>query len=442
MKLTKDSKGYMLQVNNDAARKHLLTDIYPSAGKKDGVDAVNHTEILTHYKDRLRQFEFIWNNSGMDVDGVQWNLQDMYSVPDAPILMPRVITSSVRESIEPILIATSLLQRINYTMGQTIMLPSYGALSMAGLDIPEGGEYPEAKMSQTGSGTMIANIGKSGIAVKISDEMIRYSQFDVIGMHLKAAGRCMARHKEVKALNMISHMGTTYFDNKNPTASIMGTTRGRGPNFAQNGSVTTDDLFDLWGQIMAKGFNGDTMMLHPLCYTMFFNANTNVLYGGYRGSPMGGNPWATSNGLSIGKTEQIYPDTPAMFRDPEANTAPVLPSYLPYSMSIILSPFMRYDVINKTTDILIFERGELGVILVDEELTTEEWMDPARDIRKIKMRERYALGILNEGQAVAIIRNAVNVDNYMTSQPAIPNVDVTPTGGVPAYAQRAPVAGL
>ena len=43
------------------------------------------------------------------------------------------------------------------------------------------------------------------------------------------------------------------------------------------------------------------------------------------------------------------------------------------------------------------------------------------------MRERYALGILNEGQGVALIKNAVNVDNHISDQPAVPRIDVGAT---------------
>ena len=70
---------------------------------------------------------------------------------------------------------------------------------------------------------------------------------------------------------------------------------------------------------------------------------------------------------------------------------------------------------------------ELGVLLVDEELTTEEWRDPARDITKIKFRERYCFGILNEGESVAVLRNIHNVPNKIIDEPARPhyNVDIT-----------------
>lgn len=466
MKLFLDkTQGYAVQVNKDAA-KVLLSDLYKPVAEK-AAENVEEGELKAkvdgalhdHYKSRFKQFDFIWRNNGTDVDGNEFRIQDMYSVPDAPVLMPRVISSVVREAIEPLLIGTSLLQRINYTMGQTILLPSYGALSVAGLDIPEGGEYPEAKLTQGGS-SMVANIGKSGIAVKISEEMIRYSQVDVINMHLRAAGRCLARHKEVKIFNMIGATGTVFFDNAKPQESVLGVTHGRGFNGAANGSVIADDLFDMWGHLLARGFMADSMLVHPLTYTMylkdpnmrdmFFSQGTNVLFATYnQRAAMGGNPWAQgAGGLSTGNIENILPDTAPELRNQQISVAPTLPSYLGLPLRIIVSPFVKYDPIRKLTDLMLFDSNELGVLLVDEELTTEEWNDPARDIKKIKMRERYALGILNEGQGVALIKNAVNVDNMITSRPAEARINVaalnadgseTSSGGLEPIAERQPI---
>lgn len=460
MKLFKDkaTSSYSVQVNKDAGTKYELNEFYPEAGKVEGSEELDNRKVLDAYQKKLKQFQFIWDNNGMDVDGTEWKITDMYSVPDAPILLPKVISTVVREAMEPMMIGTSLLQRINFSMGQTILLPAASALSLAELDIPEGGEYPEAKMTQGGA-AMVANIGKSGIAVKISDEMVRYSQVDVISMHLRAASRALARHKEVKIFNMVGAEGTVFYDNSDPVHSVLGVTHGRGFNGAANGAATAEDLFDLWGHLLARGFSGDTMLVHPLTYTMFlkdpnmramfFNANTNVLFASWRGQAKGGNPWAmAAGGMSVGSIEDIKPDTEIELRNQEIDSAPILPGYLSNPMSIIVSPFVKYDPIRKLTDIMIFDRGELGVLLVDEDPTTEEWMDPARDIRKIKIRERYALGILNEGQAVALIKNAVNVDNMVTSQPAVPQINIaaldadgnaTVSGGLEEIPAREPI---
>ncbi len=460
MKLFLQNDKYKVKVNSDAARTYDLEDFYGEQLKKEKTDGakVEPKEFKDHFESRIKELSYIFRN-GRDLAGKQYSLQDMYSTPDAPMLMPKVVSSVVREAVEPMLIGTSLLQRVNYTMGQSIMLPATGALSVADMDIPEGGEYPEAKLDQGGS-AMVANIGKSGIAVKITEEMIRYSQVDVINLHLRAAGRCLARHKEVKVMNMLSGMGVTYFDNKTPKRSLLGVTHGRGFNGAANGSLTADDIFDVWGHIMARGFMANAMLVHPLMYIHFlkdptmrafaFASGGGSVYGSWTGSATGGNPWAKpAGGLSLGSVENIRPDTDPKLRGQEIDSGMVLPGYLNVPFQIIVTPWVRYDAIKKQTDVIIVDKNELGVILVDEDPTTEEWNDPARDIKKIKIRERYALGILNEGQNVGILKNIVNVPNMVSMEPARPTISVaaldaagdpTDSGGLEAIAERTAVA--
>src|SRR3990167_5357904 len=110
------------------------------------------------------------------------------------------------------MVLTPLLEKVTFSnAGTTITFPAVGD-SMVAADIPEGGEYPEGSLEFAGEVT--AKIGKSGIAVKLSEEMIRYSMFDIMSMHLRAAGRALIRHKEQKVAKLIfEEAGVTYFDN-------------------------------------------------------------------------------------------------------------------------------------------------------------------------------------------------------------------------------------
>jgi hypothetical protein len=53
---------------------------------------------------------------------------------------------------------------------------------------------------------------------------------------------------------------------------------------------------------------------------------------------------------------------------------------------------------------ILCDSSQLGVLVVDEEVTTEQWNDPARDIMKVKLRERYGLGSVNNGQGSGLIK--------------------------------------
>jgi len=388
-----------------------------------------------------KQFEYLWKNNGFLADGKQVELKDALSVPNAPMLMPKVISNIVKEAQEPLLVGTSLLQRINYSYGQTITFPAVGAMVAA--DIAEGMEYPERSL-QMGGSTVTASIGKSGVAVKVTEEMIRYSQFDVIGMHLRAAGRALARHKEVKIFDYIRAMGVTVFDNVSPAASLKGVTTGRDLSGAGNGSVTMDDIFDAYAQIITQGFFPNTLLMHPLTWTMFVKDATlrsfvlanggGTFFATWTGNPAGRAPWDNSSqgGLGMSAGQTITPGGNAAGAQPSPladypqtlNSAPNLPGYMNIPFRIIVSPFVPYDPRRKLTDIYMFDSSELGVLIVDHDVMTDEFDDPRVDIRKIKLKERYGIGILNEGKAIAVFKNVHVVPNEIVL-PAQASIDVS-----------------
>ena len=361
-------------------------------------------------------YEFVWRNNGQLIDGEnRVEMKDAISVPNAAMFLPKVVSNIVKEAAEPLLVGTSLLQRIEYHAGQTITFPAVGALVAA--DIAEGQEYPERQL-QMGGATVTATIGKSGVAVKVTDEMIKYSQYDVIGMHLRAAGRALARHKEQKIFNYINSMGVVCFDNATPANSLFGVTHGRGLDGSANGSVVMDDIFDAFGQIIAQGWMPDTLLMHPLTWIMWIKdpvlrafalaAGGGTFFASWKGNPVGRAPWDNSGqgGLGYAPGQKIDPGSdPLTAYSQNINSAPVLPSYFPIPFRIIVSPFVPYNPVTKVTDIMIFDSANLGALIVDEEAMTEEFDDPARDIRKIKIRERYAIAILNEGQAIGVLKN-------------------------------------
>lgn len=374
------------------------------------------------------QMEYVWRTGRDSISGGLVRLSDALSVPDAPMLLPKVMSNVVREAQEPLLVGTSLLQRIQYSYGQTITFPAVGALVAA--DIGEGQEYPEQRLAMGGS-SVTATIGKSGVAVKVTDEMVRYSQFDVIGMHLRAAGRALARHKEQKIFNMIRSVGVTVFDNVTPAQSVKGVTTGRGLDGAPNGSVTMDDVFDCFGQVMTQGFMPNTLLMHPLTWIMFVKDPTLRMFalmsggGTFFANHTGQvnqqfNPQASQGGLGSGAGQNVIAPgdgtgvaTPSSLTEfsQTMNSAPALPSYLGMNFRIVVSPFVPFDPRTRLTDIYMFDSSELGALIVDEDITTEEFNDPKVEIKKIKLRERYAIAILHEGQAVATMKNVHVVPN-------------------------------
>lgn len=136
-------------------------------------------------QDKFENALKVWKNNGFDDPEDQFDkskadkkisyldMVDALSTPDASVLIPKVIARVVKEAIEPLLVGEQLLQKVRFSAGQQITFPAAGAFVAA--DIAEGQEYPQRKLGVGGSVT--AFIGKSGLAVAITEEMLRYSQY-------------------------------------------------------------------------------------------------------------------------------------------------------------------------------------------------------------------------------------------------------------------------
>ena len=385
-------------------------------------------------------------NKGKDlVTQQQWNVEDVFKAAEeahrqgvkvedamttttlAPLL-PQTIVQIIKEAIEPLIIGPSLLDRIDHQTGQNIVFPAVGALTAA--DVSENQAYPEVQL-QIGGATVTTRIDKSGLAFKFTDEVLRYSNWDILGLTMRAAARGMARHKERKIFSYINGMGVCTHDNLNPTLSVFGSCSGRSLSGAANGSCIMDDLFDAYAQVITQGFIPDTFLMHPLSWIMWMKdpvlrafalaSGGGTFFANYSGNAAGRANW--SNGpqgkLGMGTGQDITPggtvsgDTPTDLLDyPQTiNSAPNLPGDFPFPFRIIVSPFVPFDTGRRTTDIYVFDSSQLGALIVDEELMTEEWDDPSVDVRKIKLRERYGIGIYEEGRAIAVLRNVAIAPN-------------------------------
>lgn len=378
----------------------------------------------------LEQYEGLWKNNGkLSADSSERiSLSDALSTPNASNFMSKVITNIVREAAEPVLSITPMLQRLNWT-GQVINYGGIGAIGVAD-DIAEGAEYPEANIA-TSSGTQITSCGKVGLAVKITEEMVKRSQYDIIGMILRQAGYDLARKKEQKALNMIRRAGTVVFDNVTPAASLKGVCTGRDIDGSGNGACTMDDVFDTFAQAISQGYTPDTICLHPLTWVMWIKDPTlrafalasggGTMFGGWNGNAAAGNPWGSASGLGFGGGQNIIPGSNAagltastLGNYPAKLTvSPVIPGYLGIPFRIVISPFIYFNPARKLTDIYMFDSKSLGALIVEDEVTIDEWNDPRVDIKKIKLKERYAMAIMNEGQGIVKMQNVHVVANQL-----------------------------
>lgn len=393
-------------------------------GNKPEFELHEDAKALRKDSKNLEVFSKIWRSNGrvgagtdatitmenlFDKDKqVTTKMRDMFST-DHPLLLPRVISNVAREAIEPSLVLTPMLNRINYSAGTQIVFPSWGAIHAA--DIPEGGEYPERTMELAGQIT--ATIGKSGVAIKVSEEMVRYSQFDILSMHIRAAGKAMARWKEKKVADLItSDQSNIIIDN---TDSAVRSSTGRAISGQYNGTLTLDDLFYCYAKMVERGFTPNTLIMNPFAWQIFAEESISRAFGFVNGmapllwQPPNGSPGNAPGWSAGGLNQNTYVSAPQNL----AATFTNVPSIFPTSFRIVVSPYIPYNTTTTATTILMCDAAELGLLIVDEELTTDEWEDKARDIRKIKFRERYAVTGVNDGKGIGIlkgIKTAKSVD--------------------------------
>jgi len=350
-------------------------------------------------KDRLGIYDLL----AKDVAVHQQLMRDSIFSSDHPLLIPRVLSEMAREAIEPNIVLTGLLQRVNYSHGTQVIFPAWGAMHAA--DIPEGGEYPERSLELAGEVT--ATIGKKGLALKISEEALRYGPVDLLSRHVTAAGRAMIRWKEQKVATMMLDNAVTIMDNHDIDVK---STTGMDQGGALNGTLSLDDLFWAWGKMLDTGFTPNAMIMHPLAWMIFANEGISRAFGFEngradlmwqlaKGQPGNAPEWRVGgqNGLNQQTTVTNPGNVATTFTSPSAIS--------PVGLQVIVSPYMTFDTGASEGDIIFCDTRELGVLIVDEEVMTETWTDPSVDIQKTKFRERYAVAAINGGNGMGLIKN-------------------------------------
>lgn len=379
-------------------------------------------------------------NGGYDPTGkydLPLSIEDATTSQDLSALLPETIVEIMIEAQAPMMTLTPLLEVVPWKLGVTeYKLPAMGVINVD--RIGEGESYPEKRL-QIGGALSQAQIDKWGVALSFTDEAIKYSRWDIVSKSVTHVGRAFQMRKETEVAKHITSLAQPVFDNRNPLRSVKGVTTGRDINLEPNGSFTMDDMFELFAHVMTTGYQPNLMIMHPQTWTMFMKDPTlrafahanggGTLFGSYTGSPVnkrrmvpesisgvvatGNRNASVGNNFLATQASNLRVDF-----DNQMNSAPVLPTYFPWSVQIVVSPYMKFDVANKLTDIIVCDRSALGSLVVEEDLTMDEWNDPRVDIRYMKFRERYGFYIDEEGMGQSVAKNVKIEPNFWTGEPA------------------------
>ena len=310
-------------------------------------------------------------------------IKEAFASPDAAALFPKVISRTLKEAAEPQLLVTPLLSTVRLGKGRSLEFPAVNAIQAA--EIPEGQEYPEQALAFAKQ--VEGKVSKKGVKLAFTEEVIADSLWDIVGMHVRAAGRAMARLKEQIALSRFKDAATIVFDNDGSQDD----TTGRDINGAANKTITWDDVVDMAAVLMAENHVPTDFILHPLMWSIFLKDS--IFHAG--GS-------AAAVNTSWG------------YRPQSAEGA--LNTTAPMGLNVIVSPFVSFTAKSGSTpaksDLFLIDRNEVGTLLVKDDMSTDQFDDPSRDIRSMKMKERYDIVMLGDGEGITVAKNVRLARNY------------------------------
>lgn len=331
----------------------------------------------------LGTWEAVLAEDGNIDDEHRVTIKEAFASPDAPILFPRVISRTLKEAAEPQLLVTPLLSVVRLGKGRSLEFPAVNAIQAA--EIPEAQEYPEQALAFAKQ--IEGKVSKKGVKVVFTEEVISDSLWDIVGLHVRAAGRAMARLKEQIALARFADAATIVFDNDGSEDD----TTGKDVNGTANKTLTWDDVIDQAAVLMAENHVPTDFIIHPLMWALF--AKNAFLYGGTDVS-RSMEQWNRSVSSKDG----------------------VLQATAPMGLNVIVSPFVSFTAKSGATpaksDVFLIDRNEVGVLLVKDDLSTDEWNDPTRDIQALKMKERYDIIMMGDGEGITVAKNVRLARNY------------------------------
>lgn len=343
----------------------------------------NINELLGKLESWQSAFQENGYIGGSEDDENRVTIREALLSQDAPILFPKVISRTLREAAEPVYLVSPMFSSVRLTKGRSLEFPAVNAFQAA--EIPEGQEYPEQTLAFIKQ--VEGKVSKKGIKVAFSDEVISDSQWDIVGLHVRAAGRAMARLKEQIALRRFAEAASIVFDNESGSYDD---TTGRNINGAANKTFAWDDLLDMAAVLQAENHVPTDVLMHSLMWPVFLKM-----------SPF------HQPGNAVGWNASVAS------KDGAAN------AHAPFGLNVVLSPFVSFTAKSGVTpamsDVFLIDRNEIGAILIKEDLSTDEWMDQSRDIRSIKMKERYDIICYGDGEGITVAKNVRLAPSYDVS---------------------------
>ena len=369
------------------------------AAKKEGLSPEKITESVKKY-DMMK--DMVGKLNKQNLSDKHFSIKETIMTTDVVDLVPRIIESKMIEAEDTQSVISPFFTKIqsDKTSG-TVVVPIIGELQAH--EVSEAGAYNDeaVEINTLQYNSIEIRPKKIGLKVTLSEEVIMDSYWDIMEANLSRIGGAMARYKDEWCAREFSEHGHVVFDNSLGAQNPDAMTSGLGEDSLPNGTLSVEDFMSMCLALMANDKTPTDVIMHPLCWLVF--ARNAMVGQGLTFGAMGAmnvNPFGTTQGTpgfaglsnNMGPQKFILNESQAMFN-------------LPMPVNIILSPRVKFDKQNKTFDMYAIDRNNIGAIVQREDLSIEKWTNPETDVRIIKAKERYGVGIMDNGKGIAVAKN-------------------------------------
>ena len=330
------------------------------------------------------------------------NLREALMASDMSILFPKAISDVLIRPKEPIMIGQTLLSRtVNAPNVKSFEFPVLGALTAA--DVAEGAEYPE-RQPDFGERFMEIRTNKAGLMLNVSEEVINESMWDILGILVEAAGFAMMRWKEEKIFNQAMEHGAVVFDNSVDDPNFW--TSGKGSDQKRNFTVTFDDMLDTLGALVTHNYVPTDVVMHPMSWAVL--AKDPILRAQYlTHGQIGQSVWSAMPDLN----QQINTPWNIQYQVTPFVGIARKSLYKTNSGDTALDTNSSFEETN-VSDMIFMDRNNSVMVLQRDPMSMENFQEFSRDSYKMKFKERYGVGVLNNGRSIATIKNIRLTQNY------------------------------
>lgn len=366
---------------------------------------------------------------GFDESDEVVTVKDSLSIPNNGVLIKRAIEELIIAPSMPDLIGEQLI-RTTYMLNSpsNISFRTLGAVTAVDFEIAEGAEYPEVGVGMAGSSSMQLTFAKFGCKFKISEELLQQSNWNLIGYQVQQVVNAMRRFRDRKIFEVLFMRGTVVFDNLNPNASLIGRTSGRDSTGAGNGSLTNEDLIDMYATVTRKGYTPTVILCHPLHWAVFAKDPV-IRESGMLKGDLGQWIKKSYNDPASKAPDTLMSDISRSSTQINPKDAHLLPTYNPLAssgLSIVTSPLVYIDDVQRVGDIIMLDPNSSAMLAIGEMLNITEWDEERNDMKVIKFKERWALSVVDNGEGIAVARGISLDANQVIVAPQTVLTNVAP----------------